>query len=66
MKAIFVRWRWCSTIGTMTDFHEIDGRSSIFRYADPGPPGELWINFHQLQVVIGKLVEAFEEYLASR
>ncbi len=48
------------------DFHEIDRRSSIFRYADPGPPGELWIDFHQLQTVIDKLVEAFEEYLASR
>lgn len=46
------------------DFHEIDRRSAIFRYADPGPPGELWIDFHQLQTVIGKLVEAFEEYFA--
>ncbi len=50
----------------LRDFHEIDGRSSIFRYADPGPPGELWIDFHQLQAVIDKLVEAFEAYLASR
>jgi DNA-binding transcriptional MerR regulator len=48
------------------DFHEIDRMSSIFRYADPGPPGELWIDFHQLQVVIDKLVEGFEAYLASR
>lgn len=48
------------------DFHEIDLRSSIFRYADPGPPGELWIDFYQLQVVIDKLVEAFETYMASR
>lgn len=50
----------------LRDFHEIDRRSSIFRYADPGPPGELWIDFHQLQVVIDKLVGAFEAYLASR
>ncbi|MCH7817286.1 MAG: hypothetical protein IIC60_12025 [Proteobacteria bacterium] len=50
----------------LRDFHEIDRRSSIFRYADPGPPGELWIDFHQLQAVIDKLVEAFEAYLASR
>lgn len=47
------------------DFHEIDRRSAIFRYADPGPPGELWIDFHQLQAVIGKLVEAFEGYMAA-
>lgn len=46
------------------DFHEIDLQSSIFRYADPGPPGELWIDFHQLQTVTDKLVEGFEEYLA--
>jgi len=45
------------------DFHEIDRRSAIFRYANPGPPGELWIDFHQLQTVIGKMVEAFEDYM---
>lgn len=50
----------------LRDFHEIDRRSSIFRYADPGPPGELWTDFHQLQAVIDKLVEGFEGYLASR
>ncbi|WP_166820087.1 MerR family transcriptional regulator [Thalassoroseus pseudoceratinae] len=45
------------------DFHEIDRMSDIFRYASPGPPGELWIDFHQLQAVMNKLVEAFEQHL---
>ena len=50
----------------MWDFHEIDRMSALFRYADPPPDGELWIDFHQLQIVIGKLVQAFEEYLSAR
>jgi len=50
----------------LRDFHEIDLRSSIFRYADPGPPGELWIDFHQLQAVMDKLAGLFEAYLASQ
>jgi len=33
---------------------------------NPGPPGELWIDFQHLQAVIEKLVEAFEEYMGHR
>jgi len=48
------------------DFHEIDRMSAAFRYAAPPPPGELWIDFHHLQVVIDKLVQAIEEYVSGK
>ena len=48
------------------DFHRIDKMASLFRYADPPDDGELWIDFHQLQTVIDKLVQAIEEYMATR
>ena len=43
------------------DFHKIDKMATLFRYADPPADGELWIDFHQLQVVIDKLVQAIED-----
>lgn len=48
------------------DFHKIDHMSDMFRYAEPPADGELWIDFHQLQMVIDKLVQAFEEYVAQK
>lgn len=48
------------------DFHRIDKMAALFRYADPPVDGELWIDFHQLQAVIDKLVQAVEQYMATR
>lgn len=48
------------------DFHKIDCMSDMFRYAEPPADGELWIDFHQLQTVIDKLVQAFEQYMNQR
>ena len=48
------------------DFHKIDNMASLFRYADPPANGELWIDFHQLQAVIDKLVQAIEQYMAGK
>lgn len=48
------------------DFHRIDKMAALFRYADPPADGELWIDFHQLQAVIDKSVQAIEQYMATR
>jgi len=48
------------------DFQRIDKMSALFRYADPPSGGELWIDFHQLQAVVAKLVQAIEQYRAHR
>ena len=48
------------------DFHKIDKMAALFRYADPPEDGELWIDFHQLQAVIDKIVQAIEQYMATR
>jgi DNA-binding transcriptional MerR regulator len=48
------------------DFHKIDHMSALFRYAEPPSNVELWIDFHQLQTVMDKLVQAFEEYMARK
>ncbi len=48
------------------DFHKIDKMAALFRYADPLANDELWIDFHQLQIVIGKLVQAMEQYIEGK
>lgn len=48
------------------DFHRIDKMAALFRYADPPEDGELWIDFHQLQAVIDKLVDAVEQYIDGK
>lgn len=48
------------------DFHKIDKMASLFRYADPPDKCELWIDFHQLESVIDKIVEAIEEYISGK
>jgi DNA-binding transcriptional MerR regulator len=48
------------------DFHRIDRMAALFRYADPPADGELWIDFHQLQAVIDKLVRAIEQYMEQK
>jgi hypothetical protein len=48
------------------DFHKIDSMAALFRYADPPADGELWIDFHQLQAVIDKLVQAVEQYIEQK
>jgi hypothetical protein len=45
------------------DFHEIDRKSDMFRYPEDVPDGELWIDFHQLQLVMNRMTEAFENHL---
>lgn len=45
------------------DFHEIDRKSDMFRYPEDVPNGELWIDFHQLQLVMNRMTEAFENHL---
>lgn len=47
----------------LRDFHEIDRRSDMFRYAQSISGGEVWIDFHHLQLVIDRLVEAFEKQI---
>ena len=41
-------------------FHDIDVRSDLFRYPEFVPNGELWIDFHQLKMVMDRLIAAFE------
>jgi DNA-binding transcriptional MerR regulator len=48
------------------DFHRIDNMAALFHYADPPADGELWIDFHQLQTVIGKIVQAIEQYMEQK
>jgi HEPN domain len=48
------------------DFHRIDNMAALFRYADPPADGELWIDFHQLQTVIEKMVQAIEQYMEQK
>jgi hypothetical protein len=48
------------------DYHRIDNMAAQFRYADPPAPGELWIDFYQLQAVIEKLVGAIEQYMEQK
>ncbi len=40
--------------------------AALFRYADVPADGELWIDFHHLQAVIDKLVQAFEQYIEQK
>jgi hypothetical protein len=42
------------------DFYRIDNMAAPFRNADSPADGELWIDVHQLQTVIDKLVKAIE------
>jgi DNA-binding transcriptional MerR regulator len=46
------------------DFHKIDQMSDVFRYAESPSDGELWVDLHQLQTVMGRLAEAFENHIA--
>ena len=48
------------------DFQRMDRLSDVFRYADPPPDGELWVDFHQLKAVMDRLVEAFEKQITGR
>jgi len=48
------------------DFQRMDRHSDVFRYADPPPDGELWVDFHHLKAVMDRLVEAFEERITRR
>lgn len=51
----------------ITDFHQIDPKSTTFRYAEDMPNeakgGELWINLHQLKTVMRTLCSSFEEVI---
>jgi len=49
----------------LRDFHEINRRPDMFRYAESPSGGELWIDFHQLQAVLDRLVKAFERELSA-
>lgn len=48
------------------DLHAIDRKSDMFRYAEPEAPGELWVDLHQLRMVMDRLVAAFDPVLARR
>ncbi len=50
----------------LRDFHEIDRKSDMFRYADSPSGGELWVDFHQLRAVLDRLVEVFGRALDPR
>lgn len=47
----------------LRDFQRMDQHSDVFRYAQPPPDGELWVDFHQLKLVMDRLVEAFEKQM---
>ncbi len=49
----------------LRDFQRMDRHSDVFRYADPPPDGELWLDFHQLKAVMDRLMRAFEEQIAQ-
>jgi DNA-binding transcriptional MerR regulator len=46
------------------DFHEIDRKSDMFRYPEVVSNTELWIDFHQIQLVMHRMTEAFERQIA--
>jgi hypothetical protein len=52
------------------EFSEIDPSSDLFRYADrpAGHPKrvEVWVDFHQLKVVMARLSESFERIVRHR
>lgn len=47
----------------LQDFQRMDRHSDVFRYAEPPPDGELWVDFHQLKAVMDRLVAAFEHQI---
>lgn len=50
----------------LQDFQRMDRHSDVFRYAEPPPDGELWVDFHQLKAVMDRLVAAFEHQIARQ
>jgi hypothetical protein len=50
----------------LRDFQRIDQHSDVFRYAEPLPDGELWVDFHQLKLVMDRLTEAFEKQMSRQ
>ncbi len=48
------------------DFHEIDQKSDMFRYAEPEAPGELWVDLNQLRAVMDRITTAIDPLLARR
>jgi DNA-binding transcriptional MerR regulator len=52
-------------IDRVHDFHQIDIKSSMFRYGS-WAPGEYWVDFHHLSVVMEELTGAFEKALRRR
>jgi hypothetical protein len=50
----------------LRDFQRMDRHSDVFRYAEPPPDGELWVNFHHLKLVMDRLVEAFEKQMSRQ
>lgn len=50
----------------LRDFQRMDQHSDVFRYAEPQPDGELWVDFHQLKLVMDRLVEAFEKQMSRQ
>jgi hypothetical protein len=47
----------------LRDFHKIDRDSDYFRYSRHLAPGEYWIDFNHLEVVMDGIVRAFEREL---
>jgi DNA-binding transcriptional MerR regulator len=50
----------------LQDFQRMDRHSDVFRYAEPPPDGELWVDFHQLKAVMDRLVAAFEHQIGRQ
>jgi DNA-binding transcriptional MerR regulator len=50
----------------LRDFQRMDEHSDVFRFAEPPPDGELWVDFHQLKLVMDRLVEAFEHQMSRQ
>ena len=47
------------------DFHKIDEKSDVFRYAGSPSYTELWVDLHQLKAVMDRLISAFEGHITS-
>jgi hypothetical protein len=50
----------------LRDFQRMDQHSDVFRYAEPPPDGELWLNFYHLKLMMDRLVGAFEEQMSCQ
>jgi hypothetical protein len=59
-------------LARLHEFHDVDGRSTTFRYPESGVAfqsgklqGEVWVDFHRLRLVMDRLEAAFVRVLGE-